>query len=331
MTKKSDQIAEKLKYALIYNPHAGKKRRILPNPKATDLEGIMELLEQYQIPADYFPTKYAGHATKLAQEFAKKSDYKAVLVAGGDGTVGEAANGLINTDLPLGILPLGSFMNVARMLSVPLDIEKAVMLIKIGRTRKIDVGVVTQLSGEKMDQPYYFIESAGIGLEAQLQEEVSEIEKGHFKSFFQVFKTLFDFYGYPGRIKIDDKEIQTRATLVTVSNGPFTGAGIPIAPDAKLNDHYLTVSLFKMSKWELFNLVIQMRNKSKRKNTKKVDTYQGKEVSIETNITRMVHADGRLFGHTPAKFTILPNALTLISGFPEPGESSLEKRTFLDP
>src|ERR1700680_3095034 len=106
------------KTALIYNPRAGTKRNILPDRilKIT-LEDIKNLLAQYQIPVDYFPTKYPGHATELARQLSQKG-YKLILAAGGDGTVGEVANGLVGSETTLGIIPLGSFMNVAKMLSV---------------------------------------------------------------------------------------------------------------------------------------------------------------------------------------------------------------------
>ena len=316
------------KYALIYNPHAGMKRRILPNPTATSLEDIKHLLEQYQIIFDEYPTKYAGHTTELAKELSQK--YDTILVAGGDGTVGEAANGLVGTETTLGILPLGSFMNVARMLSIPLDIEKAVLLIKLGRTRKIDVGMVVVLSGEKLQQPYYFLESAGIGLEAQLHEYSTSLEKGDLKALWKIFRTLFDYYGYRAKIIIDGREIKTKSTLVNVSNGPYSGAAIQMAPKAKLNDHKLTISLFHMNKWELLNHFLTITRSKKRYN-RKIETHQGKIVKIETKVKRLVHADARLYGETPVEFSILPNALNIISGFPAPGNSALIKRTYLDP
>src|SRR3954468_24777623 len=93
------------KYRLIYNPKAGKKRSFLHlHTKASaTLEEVQYLLERYQIVVDLAPTKGPGHATELAKE-AVKMKYKGVLVAGGDGTAGEAANGLIGSNTPLGIL-----------------------------------------------------------------------------------------------------------------------------------------------------------------------------------------------------------------------------------
>ena len=318
------------KAALIYNPHAGEKRRMIPSRAArVTLEDIKTLLNQYQIPVDYFPTKYSGHATKLAQEAAKKG-YKLILAAGGDGTVGEVANGLVNSDATLGIIPLGSFMNVARMLSISTEIEKAIALIKIGRTRKIDLGMVLQLNGKDLSKPYFFMESAGLGLEAELHQYVHELEQGQLGAVKKIFKSYFEYYGRKATLIFDQQEIKTKAIIISISNGPYTGAGIPIAPKAKLNDHLLTITLFKMTKWELVNYFFKLIQ-SKRRYTPKVVTYQARQVEIQTKIPRSVHADARIYGQTPIKLSILPNALNVITGFPKLNETSaLLKRTYLD-
>src|SRR4051812_6102098 len=92
------------KIALIFNPYAGKKKNFLSlaRGKLTALEDIKDLLKQYQISAEYWPTKYPGHATVLAKVAAQKK-YNLVISAGGDGTVGETANGLIHSSTTLAI------------------------------------------------------------------------------------------------------------------------------------------------------------------------------------------------------------------------------------
>lgn len=320
------------KIAVIFNPHAGLKRKLLPNLHAVTvtLEDIKDLLEQYQLVADFFPTKYAGHATELAKEVVKKG-YKTVIAAGGDGTVGEVANGLMDSNAALGVLPLGSYMNIGKMLSIPMDLEKAVMLIKIGRARKIDMGVVTKISGEKLSKPFYFIESAGIGLEAEFQQYWQQLEKGDLKALFKILKSFREWYGHHPKLIIDDQEVQPKLMMLTVSNGPYTGASIPIAPKAKLNDHKLTVTLFKMTKFELLKYILRTTKEGKTYFNRKIVTYQARKVQIITGNPRLVHVDARLFGETPIEIKIEPNALNVITGYPKEGETALVKRTYLDP
>ncbi len=317
--------------ALIYNPKAGAKRKILPNLAAAGvtLEDIKSLLKQYQIPADYFPTKASGHATELARQCVKKG-YKLVIAAGGDGTISEVANGLIGSRVTLAVLPLGSFMNTAGMLSVPYDLEKAVLLIKINRTRKIDVGAITMLGGQRLKTPLYFLETASIGLEAQVLEYIPKLEQGDLKVLPKIIKSFFDYYARRFFLTIDKKFIQVRATQVNVSNGPYTGMSLHLAPKARLNDHRLTVSIFKMGKYEFLRHIFMLMN-TPRTYSPKVIVYQGKKVSIDARVKRSVHADARVFGTTPVEYTIIPNALNIITGFPKYGLQSLIKRTSLDP
>lgn len=317
-----------MKTLLIYNPNAGKKRKIVQNNEPITLELLKEIFEQYQIPIDFAPTKHPGHATELAQK-AVKNNYSLVIAAGGDGTISETASGLINTNTTLGIIPMGSFMNIARMLSIPNDLEKAVQLIKISRTRKIDVGSLQELGGKVLHKPFYFLEGAGLGLEAQIQKYVLELERGKLSASFKLIKIFFDYYYNKATVTIDNKEIKSRAILISISNGPVTGASLEMAPGAKLNDHKLTVTFYNMTKFELLRHMLYLKGFGNFK-SKHLEVHQGKIVKIDLKIKRLVHADARLFGETPIECTIIPNALTVITGFPKKGESALQKRTYLD-
>ncbi len=314
---------------LIYNPFAGKKRRVFGGKEIT-LEYISYMMNKYQIPADFTPISKQKRALKFAKE-SVDLEYKTVIAAGGDGTVSEVANGLVNSDVTLGILPLGTFMNIAKMLAINSDLESAVMTLKLGRTRKIDVGSVTKINGEHLEEPYYFLETAGVGLDAQLQDIFREIEHGNFFAIYTLIKSFITFYAKPITMEIDGKERRVTSTLITISNGPYTGASLKIAPIAKLNDHKLTVSLYRMSKWELLRYFIKVRS-GQNMSFKKIEILQADVVRITSKHPRLVHADASLFGYTPVSLKIVPNAIKVICGFPNPDEeSSLKSRTLLDP
>jgi YegS/Rv2252/BmrU family lipid kinase len=328
MVKRADE--NKSFARLIYNPFAGKKRQLVTIKDPITLETLKGLLDQYQIRVELSPTQYPGHATKLAREAIKKGQ-KLVIVAGGDGTVGETINGLIGEDVTLAIIPLGSVMNLARMLSIPNDPEKAVELIKIGRTRKVDVGAITKIDGAAMLTPHYFLEEAGIGLEAQLHYYLSGIfERRQYRLIGSLIQLIWSFFGHKAEVFLDGKSLETRATIVTVANAPFSFTGLSMSPLARLNDHKFTVSLWKMSKWEIIKHIIQLAIKGYVK-TKKIKTYQAKKVRLLTKSPRIVHADARIFGTTPVEMEVVPNALNIIAGFPKPDDLYLNKRTYLDP
>jgi len=325
-TKQQIKVMDRVK--VIYNPFAGTTKKLVNNP--ISLEDVKHFLERYEIDADFYPTEHKGHATELAHN-AIKENYKMVLVAGGDGTVGEAANGLINSEVILGILPMGSYMNIARMLSIPLDIEKAVMILRIGQTRKIDVGAITTLSGKKLNKPYVFLESVGFGLEAQAHQYMNEFEKGNYKAPFTLLKTVYEYLSQKTEVVIDDHTIRTKATNINISNGPYSGPAIAMAPEAKLNDHRLTVTVFKMGKFDFFYYFLRLWLGFKR--NKKPQTYQSERVQINTKHPRLVHADARLYGETPVEVEVMPQALKVLTGFPDQSDpiKSFKKATILEP
>lgn len=317
------------RFKLIYNLNAGKKASLFGGGTNVTLEHIKGLFEQYQISVDYFPTKGPGDATRLAAESITEK-YNFVIAAGGDGTISEVAAGLVGSEMVMGILPLGTFMNTAAALAIPYDLELAVAIIKLGRVRKIDVGQVRGIDDFAPNKVFYFLENAGVGLEAQLQEEFLELENGNLTVLPRIIKTMFEYYAFKVRLVLDDREVNVRSGLVEISNGPITGANLTLAPKAKLNDHRLTVSVFKMTMWELLMYFLKMKQKWKT-SSKKIQRFQSKTVKIFTKRSRSVHADARVFGTTPVEFSIHPNALNVISGFPKAGESALVKRTPLDP
>lgn len=315
---------------LIYNPHAGKKRTFLPFEKGVTLEDIQRLLDQYQIPVIHKPTHSENDAQKIAQD-AIKENCKLLIVAGGDGSIGAIAKEVIGTDVAIAILPLGSFMNIARMLSVPKDLEKAIQIIKIGRTRKIDAGKITMIDGKKLKKPLYFFEEAGLGIEAGFHYHMNNFMKNsHIMSLINLVTMFFNYYKHSLEIYLDGKKIKTKTTMMGISNGSHTWAALNLASNSKLNDHKLTVLLYYMSTIELTWYFIKLFFRDRVK-TRKVQKRQAKKIRVVTKRPRLVHADASIIGRTPVEFEVVPNAVTFVSGFPTPDEAYLVKRTVLDP
>ena len=311
---------------LIYNPNAGVKRNLGKN--GVSLEDITAMLNQYQISFKLSPTKKAGDALRLSRE-AVKEGYKTVLIAGGDGTVGEAANGLVGSDVRLGIIPMGSFMNIAKMLSIPLELEKAIEIIKIGRVRKIDAGLIKE-KAEGESGKDYFLESAGIGMEANFHKLFKMLEKGKIGVIIDIFRLIFHYHRFKAKVFIDDGEMEVYTHLITVSNAPMSGASLNTAPQAKLNDHKLTVSVYKMSKFQIFNYLVRAFTKKELFHPQ-IATFSTKKALVKAEKRVRVHTDGRFFTKTPVEFSVVPHALNVISGFPDSEDSPLLKRTALDP
>lgn len=333
-----------VKTKLLYNPHAGSKKHIFSGTNPLLLEDIYGLLYKYEIEFDAASIVKPGDARRLAREAAAEG-YQRLIVAGGDGTVAEAATGLIDSSTALGILPLGTYMNVARMLSIPFNLESAVMVVKMGNIRSIDVGEILSLEEERVDgkvarEANYFLESVGIGLEADLQKYFSSTHRNRWRAIVQLLKDMRSFYTTPLTIELDGKRtVTSKAHLVMISNSPYSGASLSVAPSSKLNDHTLTITTYKMSKKELLWHMLRLKmarsgfDSYVYKNHPDIHTYTSTSVIVSAKKKRPVDADARIFGETPIAVTVKPSSLKVIVGFPASKKESamLEKKTYIVP
>ena len=159
-----------------------------------------------------------------------------VVAAGGDGTIGLVGRQLIGARTALGILPLGSVMNIPRMLGVPRDLDEAARILADGHVRSIDVGQV----GDRI-----FYEAGSVGMHAAATRELPKVDKGDYGAIIRSIVAAVRYRPSEMRIELDgDRTIETKALLVAVANGPFMGPGLPIAPEASLDDGLFDVRVF---------------------------------------------------------------------------------------
>jgi diacylglycerol kinase (ATP) len=307
---------------VIVNPASGKKAGIITTNSA-GIDDVRKVLEANSIEADVVETEHPGHATELARQ-AAKDGYDFVVACGGDGTVGEAAKGLIgNKKTTLGILPLGSANNVARMMNVPFELEEAGKLLRSGTIMKADVG---RCNGT------YFLETAGIGLDAALFPILNKVDKGQFLHLWDAAKTLFAFRPRSVSLVLDNRVYRMKALVVLVANGPYWGYSVPLAPDAQVDDHKFDVVVFhNFSKTDFIRHLISAllhRDFQPELNPyhhhPKLRTFTARRVQVSVSDRKPwpVHADALPRGKTPALIEVVPGALRVIAGEkPEPAKS----------
>jgi YegS/Rv2252/BmrU family lipid kinase len=221
---------------LIVNPRAGHKLGMPTNAATLDL--VETALTEAGLRCDVQLTHSPRHATQLARE-AVRDGCKLVIAAGGDGTVAEAGEGLVHTDAALGIMPLGSIMNMARALCIPRDLKPAALTIAEGHTIAMDVGRV---------QDHIFLEAGGIGLAAGLFGYFNRLDsgKGHPRRVLLAMLRFMRNLRNPRLVIVaDGRRFDVRAPQVTVSNGPYVGAAYALAPEARLDDGLLDVVIFR--------------------------------------------------------------------------------------
>jgi diacylglycerol kinase family enzyme len=213
------------------------------------------------------------------------------------------ATELLNSGTALGVLPGGSIMNIPRMLSIPRDLSAAAAVLVCGVVRRIDVG-------EVRGRPFF--EAGSVGMNAAMFREAQRFEKGDRAS---IPRTIWAAIRYrPARMEIalDDRVVRSRALVVTVANGPYTGAGMTVAPDARVDDGRFDVTVFEhFSKWELIRHLASIAF-GRRRYVPQVSTYRSTFARISSVSPLPARADSRDLGTTPVEFKVLPAALPVI-------------------
>ena len=297
---------------LIVNPKAGHKLGMPTN--VGTLAAVEDALKAAGVRAEVQLTESPRHATQLARA-AVRDGCKLVIAAGGDGTVAEAGEGLVHTETVLGIMPLGSIMNMARTLCIPRDLPTAARTIADGQVLAMDVGRVH-------DQ--VFLEAGGVGLAAGLFGYFNRLDSGtaHPQGVIRAMLRFVRSLRNPRMAVIaDGRKFNVRAPQVTVSNGPYVGAAYVLAPEARVDDGLLDVVIFRgMSVWRVLVHMALVAGGRRLPPPPSVQLVRARSVEVALRRRRRqlpVHADGAAIGATPAQFEVLPGALRVIVGNPE--------------
>ena len=281
----------------IVNPAAG------GGTARADVEALLDLLrERFEI-IDVAETGLEHPtATELGLR-AVSEGYDGAIAAGGDGTVGGVARALVGSDVTLGILPFGTFMNIARALEIPRDDPRAAAeLIARSAMRKIDVG---EVAGQ------VFFEAAGIGLDADAFSAGRAIQRGRPSLALAAVGAFLRRRSARVKIEIDGRARWQRILQAVVSNGPWYGWGFEVAPGAVVDDGKLDLVIFGDSKWRVLRELIAAA--VDRDRPARGRRYRGTRITFSATRELAVHADGILVGNLPQTFTVRPRALRVFA------------------
>jgi YegS/Rv2252/BmrU family lipid kinase len=292
-----------LKILLIYNPQAGHGRA------KKHLQEIESLFGYYNIDFDIALTGYRGHAVELVKS-AQLDNYKAVVSAGGDGTLFETLNGIFkNTKSsekpPLGIIPIGTGNAFVR--DMELDNGKykdAIEIIAEGHLRKTDVGkFITH--GEE----YYFLNIVGLGFVSDVAKLAHKLKVfGNFSYSLGVLIKMIPLKSYSLTIEIDGQIYKRDNLFVEISNSKYT-SNFLMAPNAKTNDGYLDITLLnKTTRLKLLSYFPKIFT-GEHIFVEDVETFKGKCISITTRENKELTPDGEILGVSPVNISCLHNAI----------------------
>jgi len=258
-----------------------KKIFLIANPAAArsserSSRAIVEVLEKAGCELTVLPTSGPGDAVELCREAARE-EADVVAVFGGDGTVMEALEGLLDTDVPLAVIPGGTANLLAGNLRIPNNPARAAQVIVEGRPRTIDIGRLETAEATK-----YFAVGAGIR-------------------------------PIPFRVTVDGSCSELDAASVLVANCRELMPGIlSLGHEVDLDDgHFDTFILKAHGLLESAVLVMQLM-RQKVKETDQVRRLRGREVRVECATPQPVECDGDVVGTTPFIATIIPGGRTVM-------------------
>ncbi|WP_374722413.1 diacylglycerol/lipid kinase family protein [Peribacillus tepidiphilus] len=258
-------------------------------------------------------TEKPKHATLLVQELIHKEKVTLIVAVGGDGTVHEVINGLVGTNIPLGIIPAGSGNDFSRGLGIPFNHEKALERILSGKPKMIDIGSVNST---------YFCTVAGIGFDGEVAQNtnisihkklLNFVRMGQISYIISALSVLFRYKPKDISLMIDKKLYKIpKVWLIAVANLPFYGGGLVICPKAESNDGLFDICIVQgMSKWE-FLRTFPLVYKGNHISSPSIKIIKGKELEIESSTPLLLHGDGEVIGQTPARIKMKPSAIYVI-------------------
>jgi YegS/Rv2252/BmrU family lipid kinase len=269
-------------------------------------------------------TKKAGDGILLAKRGAEQGR-KFIIACGGDGTINEVANGILESgaDIELGVLPSGTGGDFRRTLGMPTGAREAAKNLRTGATKKIDVGRVTFFNHEGRETSRYFLNVASFGLSASIIERVKtknkfgwlphDLLRGKATFAVSTLQEVLDLDFVTVRVRIDEKEEKTLNTInFAVANSRYFGGGMKIAPDAQINDGFFDIvnigdmktAKILLNAYTLYNGSHLNLSEVKHINAKRVEVK-----SADANQEIHLETDGELPGKLPAIFEIVPEAL----------------------
>lgn len=222
-----------------------------------------------------------------------------IVAAGGDGTVRSIAFRLLGRDAALGILPLGTAMNVARSLEIPLELEGAAAVLAAGHVRSIDVG---EVRGRQ------FLEVASIGLGAEVLAGATHAGEGRFRRAWATLRRAITQPRTRVRLQLDGREVRARALSIAVANGRFTGRGIELVPGARLDDGQFDVLLYE-GFGPLRIAADIARVLLGRTNDPRFRRYRAATVRISSHRPLPIRLDSQDAGTTPVELVTRPGVL----------------------
>lgn len=312
------------KAILIWNPRAGRGHA---QRRAAEVERFCETLTAGGVSITAAPTTAPNDATRLAKE-AIESGVREIIVAGGDGTINEALQGIINEpNVRLGVWARGTANVLARELRLPFDPEGAARVIITNHTRTVHVGCAVKEANAvgnnsplnaddnlvDADKRRYFFLMAGIGLDASIVRRVPALLKRHAGEaafWYSGLAHLADWQPSTFLIEIDGATFP--ATFAAIGKAPRYGGGLRVTPGARLSEAQFQICIVDShSRLRYLRLLAHAATIGVAEG--RTDARLLNTTSVRATGDALVQLDGELTGTLPMRFELCPHPITIFA------------------
>lgn len=288
---------------VVVNMTAGRGRARRDWPRLSDLlRGARDV--------DVVETRGPNDARDLARE-AARTGVERVIAVGGDGTVSQVASSLIDTPVLLGVVPVGTGNDIARVHGLPVDPRAALRLALSGtRARIVDAGSV-----ETHEARVGFVNLAGCGFDAEVLRRTPRWGRGAVPYLAGVVRAVWSIEPWPMRLEVDGtRTIECRGIGLAIGNGTRYGGGIRVTPRAIVDDGLFDVCVMgAVRPIELLALLPRVYTGA-HEHHPAVQVFRCRDLRVEGLGSRALacQADGELIGHAPLHFRNAPRALRIV-------------------
>jgi diacylglycerol kinase (ATP) len=296
-------IQQRPKTFVVMNPVAGTLEAAIVREK------IQNMLAAHDIPFEIHETTAESNPKQKVRE-AVRHGFKLFLAVGGDGTLSSVASGLVDTDLPIVIIPTGTWNALARYLNIPLQLDQALELLFQEHTiRAIDVMQV---------ETEYYVLNVSAGLSPPFIASVKREEKrrfGKLADLWRGIKRLMQFPSYRFDVKIDGQLTTFRAAELMVANARNVGLKwLELDKAIHLDDGKLNVCrIYARSLGDYLGLALSMLTGSQERNWNVLCVEASQEVEIRSRRNLYVQGDGDIIGRLPVTVKLRPKAVSVVT------------------
>lgn len=285
-------------FLIIVNPFSGngKPLKIFPI--------VMETFDKHKINYKYLIISSREETRDFIDKWST-TEFNKILLLGGDGTINQILQDVIDKNFSIGVLPVGSGNDMAKNLGFKPPFKKEYIIDLInGEERFVDIGKCNDR---------YFCNELGIGFAAKVAHDYNKsfFLRGKAKYYFQIFKNII-FYKAKKLFISASSKYRENVFLISVGNGKTTGGGVPLTIEAEVDDGLLDVCIVKdlpiMKRLE--NLLKAL--KGNHLSLPYVKYFKTEKINIESEEEMIAHMDGEMFNTKKMELTILPKRLKFI-------------------